>query len=273
MFAIEALLVLSLVSGTVDGSAATGLRHENLMSTLWVQHAAEYSATTRTAYGMATALLDAALEDTDFTAATEQLDADYEDLPPAIVLDVDETVLDNVLFQSRLILDGETYGSDNWKAWCEERIATPVPGALDFLRTADAKGFAIFYVTNRKANVETATADNLRALGFPIVDGHVLTRGARPEWTRDKTTRRAHVASTHRIVMMFGDNLGDFVAVDGLGVPARDARVAQANDWWGTRWFMLPNPMYGSWEDALLDGDRSGTRSEQLERLREWLED
>lgn len=242
------------------------------MATLWVRHAAEYGAAARTVYGAAAARLDAALEDRTWTAAIEQVGADFADLPPAIILDVDETVLDNVDYQARLILEGDYYGSETWTAWCEERSARPVPGSLAFLRAADARGVAIFYVTNRKAHVDAATVDNLRALGYPVVDEHVMTRGEREEWTSDKTSRRAHVAATHRIVMMFGDNLGDFVDIEELGVDERAERVAKGDAWWGRRWFMLPNPMYGSWDAALIDGEWSLPPEERVARKRAWLE-
>ena len=258
----------------VEPDVAGDLRHEGLMATLWVQRAAEYDAISRAVYQSAAAQLERVLEDRDITAITEQLDQDYRDLPPAIILDVDETVLDNVEYQARLILSDGVYGSETWHPWCEERAATPVPGSLEFLRRADELGVAVFYVTNRRVVVDRATEDNLRALGYPLSDteDRVLTRGEREEWTGDKTTRRAFVGEKYRVVMMFGDNLGDFIDIEDLGAAERDARVTEYGNWWGTRWFVLPNPMYGSWDEILIDGDWGASREEKLWRKRGWLD-
>ncbi len=256
-------------------SRAGGLAHEGLMATLWAQEAAEFDALTRGVYNAATRALDALLADRSMSASLEQLEAgDYQDLPPAVILDVDETVLDNVAYQARLILDEDEYGPETWTAWCEERAAVPVPGALEFCRAADARGVAVFYVTNRRANVDEATTDNLRRQGFPLSDDEdrVLTRGEREGWTGDKTSRRAFVAERYRVVAMFGDNLGDFVDIEELGSEERDARVTAHADWWGQRWFVLPNPMYGSWDGTLIDGDWGASRAEKLQRKRAWLE-
>jgi len=245
------------------------------MATLWAQEAAEYDALTLGVYRSATRALDALLADRSMSASLEQLETgDYQDLPPAVILDVDETVLDNVAYQARLILDEDEYGSETWTAWCEERAAVPVPGALELCRAADARGVAVFYVTNRRANVDEATTDNLRLQGFPLSDDEdrVLTRGEREGWTGDKTSRRAFVAERYRVVAMFGDNLGDFVDIEDLGSEERDARVAAHADWWGQRWFVLPNPMYGSWDGTLIDGDWGASRAEKLQRKRAWLE-
>lgn len=265
-------VVLSTASLACAQPATTELDHENLMATLWVQHAAEYAGVTRSLYAAATAQLDAALADRELTAAVEQQGADVTGLPPAIILDVDETVLDNSVYQARLILDGRSYETESWTAWCEERAATPIDGSLEFIRAAADRGVTVFYVTNRNANVDAATADNLRALGYPVDEDHVLTRYEREEWTSDKTSRRAYVARTHRIVMMFGDNLGDFVDIEEADVAARDALVAEHTDRWGSSWFMFPNPMYGSWDGVLIENDWGAPRDERIERKRAWLE-
>lgn len=249
-----ALLPSTTRAGGVE--VAEDLSHELLLATLYVQRAAEFDATAQSVYRGALAQLDAALADPRWTAAVEQPVTDaLGALPPAVILDVDETVLSNVAYQARLILDGGSYASATWIPWCKEERATPIAGALEFCQAAAARGVAVFYVTNRRVEVDEATTDNLRAAGFPLseTEDRVLTRDERPEWTSDKSSRRALIAERHRVIMAFGDNLGDFVAIDDLDEAERDAVVERHASWWGTRWFMLPNPMYGSWESVLLE--------------------
>ncbi|HVL68146.1 MAG TPA: HAD family acid phosphatase [Vicinamibacterales bacterium] len=228
--------------------------HENLNAVVWMQTAVEFEATALQAYRLAEIQMEAALKDPSWTAAIEQT-ANASTLPPAVIVDVDETVLDNSFYQARMIRDRTEYSAATWDPWVEEARATPIPGALEFTRQAAAKGVTVFYVTNRTANLEEATRRNLAALGFPLpqTPDVVLTRGERPEWQASaKGPRRAHVARDYRILLLIGDDLGDFV-VDPSGTPAeRHARTAPQADWWGRRWIMLPNPTYGSWERAIV---------------------
>ena len=192
----------------------------------------------------------------------------FEDLPPAVILDVDETVLDNSTFQARLIQSNQSYSSAGWAAWTAEEAAPAIPGALNFCKEAAARGITVFYLTNRKAAEEPATRNNLKKLGFPLSDATdvVLTRGEKPAWSSgDKTPRRESIAKRYRILQLFGDNLGDFLEAEGTP----QERVAAANryaDYWGMRWIVLPNPTYGNWEGALFGGDRSLSAEQQRER-------
>ena len=230
--------------------------HDNLNAVLWMQVSAEYAATTRSIYGAATSLLDRALADPTWDAlpSEDRAGQRVEHLLPAIILDADETVIDNSPYQARLIERGERFHRDTWGPWTEERSARPVPGALAFLRAAAQRGITVFYVTNRNASEKRATEDNLRALGFPMSDPEdvVLTINEQQGFGREKRSRRRFIGEQYRVLMMFGDNLGDFVAGSRAGNDVRNGIADGYRDWWGTRWFMLPNPMYGGWENALL---------------------
>ena len=109
----------------------------------------------------------------------------------------------------------------------------------------------VLKVSNRSEAQEEPTRQNLAAAGFPDTDDleHFLFRPA--EGDRSKTTRRVTIEQTHRIVMLFGDNLFDFVEPEAPDRAARAALVEEHGELWGTRWFMLPNPMYGSWDDVI----------------------
>lgn len=272
-----ACLTAACAASRADPSATEPPRaraeHPTLYATLWVQTSAEYRATAWQAYAAARESLLRALADPSWTAAVEQEGRDFAGLPPAVVLDVDETVLDNTPFQARMILDGATFDPQAWTVWVDEAAAPPVPGAREFLRLVDSLGVAAFYVTNRDEAHEAATRRNLEGAGLPVdpeVDT-VLTRGEREGWTSDKSSRREAVAERYRIVLVIGDDFNDFVAAR-LPRADRERLADRYRDRWGERWIVLPNPNYGSWEGALYPpGDRSDDEEARL-RL-EALED
>ena len=257
LFAALILASSSCAARQASPSIAPGTStpaHENLNAVLWVQTALEYEASAIQAYKLAQVRLDAALADRSWTAALEQ-QGDPSALKPAVIVDIDETMLDNSYYQARMIRDNTSYGTSTWDPWVMEARATAIPGAVEFARFAAERGVTIFYVTNRTANLEEATRKNLAAVGFPLADGIdvVLVRGERPEWqTSGKSSRRAYVAREYRILLLIGDDLGDFV-VDAAGTPEeRQARTQPQAAWWGERWIIIPNPTYGSWERAIV---------------------
>lgn len=243
-----------------SSSTQTIATHQNLNAVLWMQTAAEYAASTIQLYQIATDNLERALNDTSWTAATEQLRTDFSKLPPAIIVDIDETIIDNSPYQARLIRAGIEYDSRMWVAWCKEAKARPIPGSLEFLRMAHEKGVTIFYVTNRDSKLKEATRKNLGNAGFPFhktVDTLLMKR-EKPEWSSsDKGPRRSHVARNYRIIMQFGDNIGDFLSKIHTDTAERMTLTLARNDWWGRRWFMVPNPSYGSWLESLTNFDRT----------------
>jgi acid phosphatase len=242
---------------------ATPGADDNLNAVLWIQSSAEYEAAARSLYNAATARLDEALADPrwDALAAGERDNAAaLATLPPAVIMDVDETVLDNSPYQARLVRDGGAYDAGTWAAWVDERAARAVPGVAAFARAAAARGVTIVYLTNRTEQMQDATLDNLRALGLPVAGESVFlgkgTAGCEQAGS-DKDCRRRQVAARYRVLMQFGDQLGDFVAVADEAPAARQALVDRHGGWFGERWWMLPNPTYGDWEPALFGNDWS----------------
>ena len=247
--------------------------HPTLFATLWQQTSAEYSAAALQAYDEAAEILPIALADARWTAAVEQEGDDFSMLPPAVVLDVDETVLDNSPQQARTILAGGAFDPEVWGAWVNEAQAPSVPGAREFLALAESLGVAVFYVTNRDQPLEEATRRNLEGEGLPLdpeVDT-ILSRGEREGWGSDKTSRREAIAERYRIVLLVGDDFNDFVSAR-LPREERDRLVERYRDRWGDRWIMLPNPVYGSWEGALYE-EADDTPEERARRQLESLED
>ena len=285
--ALGASLVLVLCLG-ISGCAATASRTPEMATpdsyppswmvsvvdaALWVQTSSEYEAVTRQAYVAAASLLRQALADTTWSAVLEQQPGSGA-LPPAVIMDVDETVLDNVAYAARLVQAGEGYTDESWGAWVNEAQAPPVPGALEFVRLARESGVEVFYVTNRSADLEEGTRRNLDNMGFPHGDAedvYLLLR-EREGWGSDKTTRRAFVARDYRVVLLFGDDLNDFVSGARADRDARQDLMEEHRAKWGSRWIMLPNPTYGSWERAVTFGESGLTRDETLERKMDALD-
>lgn len=253
-------------------AAVQPAKDERLTSVLWLQTSAEYRALAWSAFAQARRALDRALADPTWTAALEQ-GGDAAALPPAVIADVDETLLDNSAYEAESILAGATFDSERWRAWIERRAALPVPGAVEFARYAAERGVTLFYVTNRAAPEELATRENLARWGFPLRDDvdTLLAPGERPEWKSDKTSRRAEVARSHRVLLLLGDDLNDFVA-GAWSTPEERAALAERHlARWGERWILLPNPYYGSWERALYGHERGLPADEKARRKLEHL--
>ena len=233
--------------------------NDNLNAVLWVQRAAEYDAVSQTVYRGAADKLDGALKEPNWDALvpTERGNV-ATGLPPAVVMDVDETVLDNSPYQARLVRDGASYDEVTWDLWVAEKKAKPLPGVVDFAKAAAAKGVTILYISNRAAHLKDATIANLKAVGMPVKDDSVfLGLGTFVEGCEqngsEKNCRRKLAGQKYRVLMQFGDQLGDFVEIVANTPKDRDGLYGEYEDWFGERWFMLPNPTYGSWEPAVFN--------------------
>lgn len=272
---LPAALAAAVVLPSVGAQADEGVAQNDLLNaTLWTQSSVEFKASALASYRLATLMLDKALADKSWTAALEQ-DGDYQNKPPAIILDVDETVLDNSEYEAWLIKAKTHYSSKTWGPYVDQAISKPIPGSLEFINYAKSKGVEIFYVSNRKAPGEEGTRKNLKALGYPINEAFdtVLLRKEN-DWGRKKSSRRAHIAKDYRVLMVFGDNLGDFTDAYGGSIADRQKVYEEHADRWGTSWIMIANPMYGSWEASAFGGNwklsRDEQRAKKLEALNYW---
>ena len=231
--------------------------HDLLNAVLWTQRSVEYKASALTAFALARIRLDQALLDPRWTAAPKEQTGAYQSLPPAVILDVDETILDNSGYQAWMVLKDTTFDPKTWNAYVNTVTSVPIPGAVDFARYAASRGVKVFYITNRTAEEEPATRKNLEKLSFPMdrtVDTMLMTK-KQPDWTSAKGTRRAHVAKSYRILLNVGDNFGDFVD-EYRGTEAERLKVMDEHkDRWGREWIMIANPSYGSFETAPFNHD------------------
>jgi acid phosphatase len=215
-----------------------------------MQHSVEYQASTMAAFALAKRRLIQAMGDPWWTAVPDVQKGNYSKLPPAIIVDVDETMLDNSKYQAWNISSGKPFGNDTWKAFVEAKVSTAIPGAVTFARYANARGIKVFYVTNRTADMEKATRDNMQALKFPMggnVDTFLLAK-EKEDWTSAKGTRRAFIAKKYRVLLLMGDNFGDFVDAYKGSEADRQKVFDESAAHWTKDWIMLPNPSYGSFE-------------------------
>lgn len=274
----SALLTLAVLLAAPAARAEDAVPQNDLLNaTLWMQQSVEYKATTVSLFALARVRLDEALADKKWTAVPDLQKGDVTALPPAIVLDADETVLDNSPYEAGLITRGTAFSSKEWTDWVNARETLAIPGSVEFLKYADSKGVKVFYVTNRTKEEEQGTRDNMEKLGFPM-GGNVdtlMTKGEQPDWGSKKSTRIAAVAKDYRVMLLFGDNLGDFSDAYGTSVAERQKVFEASMAHWGKDWIALPNPSYGSWESAAFGHDYKKSldqqRKEKIGELKTWV--
>lgn len=163
----------------------------------------------------------------------------------AVILDADETVLDNSAYQLRRARQGLGFTPASWNEWVREEAAPALPGAAEFTRLVRELGGRVAIVTNRAAEVCDPTRRNLQAVGV-AADVVLCQEGPSDKNPRFQAVQQgAGSLPPMRVVMWVGDNIRDFPE----GSQAlRDAPPA-ALQRFGRDWFLLPNPLYGSWEE------------------------
>jgi len=162
--------------------------------------------------------------------------------PWVIVMDLDETVLDNSGYQRHLETKGETYSQESWEVWVLKEEAALVPGAKEFISKVRALPRArIIFISNRYARNTNPTRLNLEKLGVAGANDIYMLRKEKAD---TKTIRQKEVLEgtgrmvkhgAHRVVAWFGDAAHDM---------PDDPKLK-----WGTHKFMLPNPIYGNWDE------------------------
>ena len=227
----------------------------------WVKHSAEYQAITRQVYQSAEKDLANFINDPEWSAMPGHPREDG--LPPAVVIDVDETVVSNVDFQ---IAFERPFTNRKMYDYFQEHEAIPVAGVVEFVTAAREAGVTVFFVTNRPcAPIEGKPGDcpqkdwtlkELASIGIESDKDHVLLANERG-WDRAKIGRREHIAENYRVIMLFGDDLGDFTpcvrktlygpCTEPATKESRQALVDQHRHYWGHGWYTVPGPMHGSW--------------------------
>ena len=201
----------------------------------WVRDSAEFRALTVQTYRDATSAVTVA-------AATRKSGG------WAVILDADETVISNLQYQIELARAGAVYSAESWRAWVARREATPLPGAAAFLTRVRALGGYIAIVTNRLQS-ECADTEAVFKAHKLAYDAMLCRADNGPS---DKNPRFAQVAAgstatggtAREVVAFVGDNILDFPTMTQSSTKANDAAL----EGFGVKYFVLPNPMYGSWQ-------------------------
>ena len=256
------ILVITLITACNSESAQKDQNNEKNyvkireIADLWFHYSAELEASFIQNYKLAQLALD------------KQLTESKNKKSPAVVLDLDETVLNNSPYQFKLHEIKQEYTYENWTEWVNLAQAEALPGSHEFVSYAKEKGVEVFYISNRTLAHLEATIKNLQKLNFPNADSmHVFLK----DETSDKTERRAKVSEKHEIIMLIGDNLTDMSHefADRNKETMGKEVVEQNKALFGTKYIIMPNPMYGEWEKAIYNNSRKWTdaQKDSLRRL------
>ena len=228
---------------------------------LWQQSSGEQRALCYQSFALARILLDRDLRSRRSRQAR------------AVIVDIDDTILDNSRYEAASIKQHFNY-PQGWTEWINRAEASAVPGALEFLKYAKSRGVRVFYVTNRKQIEKDGTVRNLKALGFPEVNGETLLVRTDPK-SDTKEPRRQAIMAKYRVVLLMGDDLNDFAEIfeKSRTVASRIDAAERNKTAFGTRFIVLPNPMYGDWENAIYDYNFKLSEEEKAARRKSLLRD
>ena len=231
------------------------------MGLLWMRTSAEYRALAYQGYNVAMNAVKMAVTDPS-----------HQRKPLAIVLDADETVVDNTKLMGESIVNGNgRFDAPWWRQAVHQGKSQAMPGAVEFLNEVHKQGVEIFYVSNRYAPVNLdVTIQNFKELGFPSVDkDHVLLF----EKDSDKQPRFDAIAKKYAVVVYMGDNAGDFpIGTKGKTLAERNAIIDNHKEDFGTTFVVFPNPAYGSWVSALAKGYQNLSPEEQKQVNNQYLQ-
>jgi 5'-nucleotidase (lipoprotein e(P4) family) len=227
--------------GSVCDSINMSAQEHLVMSVVWYQKSAEMKALYYQGFNFARIAIDNKLK--NLGIATKS----------AVVLDIDETVLDNSPYEAMMIEKGIPYSTKTWKEWTKLAKAKPTPGVVEFLNQLKSKGIEAFYVSNRDMDEREATLKNMLAENIPFADTtHLLLR---VKGNSNKTDRYKSVEKNYKILLTIGDNLRDYNEIfsnrkNNYGMNMVDSLKTK----FGEDFIILPNPMYGDWEKAVYGG-------------------
>ena len=238
------------------------LAEQGMLAYNWMQQSGEYRALAYQAFNAAKAAFDAAVP--------------ADGMKKAVVVDLDETMIDNSAEGAIRLLEHKEFDPSFWTRWCEAEQALAIPGAVEFANYVNSHGGKMFYVSNRIVGPEyQPTINNLKALGFTGVDStSVLLK----DKVSQKTARFEQVEKAgYEIVVFIGDNLDDFRFTGETYRKLNDVRRSVVDKYksdFGVKYIVLPNPLYGNWEGGLnadyYKNDAAGKLKIRRDNLKVW---
>lgn len=243
-----AFVILFVLTGCATRPFTHGDSEYKTLAVLWMQNAAEYRALSFQAYNVATDRLR------ELARGRRK-----SKLPMAVILDIDETVLDNSPYEVSNILGDKPYTSASWDEWVDKKSARALPGVVRFTEVATKLGIELFYVSNRRIKGLESTYQNMLDQKIVVKRENIFLRTT----TDSKKDRRAEIMQNHEVVMLIGDNLIDFhESFEGLPSSSRSTFVDSYSQEFGRKLIIIPNPMYGAWLDAIYSGvENEGVRA------------
>lgn len=241
LFSIALMLCVFPAKGVSQTFSEADLK---TLSVIYVQKSAEYRALCHQAFNMARIAIEAELKNSQRLSRVERRKK------PAVIFDIDETLLDNSPLQAQYIKEGKLFDIESFNRWISLEEAKPIPGALEFALFLKRRGVEIFYISNRTNDTKTSTVANLKKAGFSDATPERVLLASRG--SESKETRRNSVREKNRVIMYVGDDLGDMGEnFERRSVSERFVAVDDNKNRWGTLYIVLPNPMYGTWENAV----------------------
>lgn len=259
---LTGFLVASLSSTPLVAQTPEPADKENeVLAILWQQHSGEHRALCYQAYALARMVLDRDLRNHRLH------------MRRALIVDLDETVWDTSSYEAENVKQQKGY-PQGWEDWMMKGRAIALPGAVEFLNYANSRGVRVFYVTNRKPIATEATANNLRRLGFPMVNDETLLMRDDPN-VESKTKRRQTIGAKYHVVLLMGDDLNDFDQIfeNSKTIASRIEATDRMKSQFGTRFIVTPNPMYGNWANALYEYNFKLTEKEKSDKRHGLLKD
>jgi 5'-nucleotidase (lipoprotein e(P4) family) len=254
------LICFITLATCASGGAAQNYNRDLVMSILWQQNSGEYAALCHQAFNMGKIYIK--------TLPDEK--------GRAVVLDIDETILDNSPYAAWMAKTGNPWANETWEAWCNEAVAGAVPGSLDFTLFLQKNNIEIFYISNRPASTKSNTVLNMKNIGFPFSDDE---HTALMETTSDKTPRIENIKKQGRKIILYaGDNLDDFdSSIRRLNNEERVKWTDGQIENFGAYWIVLPNAVYGTFESAIKQNyyglpqpDKASARLQALNVWNHW---
>ncbi|MGI9273365.1 MAG: HAD family acid phosphatase [Endozoicomonas sp.] len=243
---IAAVLLSFSLSASAADFTQKDLNEESVIAANWQQFAAEYDALFYQTFNMARDNLAEALKKVP------------EGRKPAIVTDIDDTLLEGVSYFTSLIGTSGQRTVERSRLWWNSQPLNVLPGTLEFFREAQRQGIEIFYTSGRFNDVKAVTYRNLTSLGFPVRNKDRILLQPAGNVTLSKEERCQSIRDQgYHIIMKFGDQLDDLAEVQRELYPEKQAWVANNREKFANQWFLLPNIIYGSWESALARGYNS----------------
>jgi 5'-nucleotidase (lipoprotein e(P4) family) len=246
-------IIISCSNQEKNSLFTSGSSDHLLNATLWYQKSGEMRANYYQAFNLAKLSLEKNLQ--NYTG----------DKKPAIVFDIDETLLNNSYFEADLIIAKNSYTPENWKEWSDKQCATDLPGAIDFVNFAINTEVEIFYVSNRTVKEVNSTYNNMQELGFPEIP---IENFIFKETTSSKIDRRNSISENFEIILLLGDNLNDFNGIfEDRNVNSGFEAVDNNKDLFGDKYIIFPNPMYGNWEKPLIKDESLSKYEHRIKAL------